>query len=94
VQEVVTGDLMAILKWVTAFMDEADQEEMAVVMDNPIPFDGVYTIADDRYGFAMNMDVKALQNLIRALDEMDLDEEIGDDMEDEDDAAAEESGDG
>ena len=89
VQEVVTGDLMAILKWVTAFMDEADQEEMAVVMENPIPFDGAYTIDGDRFGFAMNMDVKAMQNMIRALDEMDVDEMSGD-MKDYSDESREE----
>jgi hypothetical protein len=51
---------------------------MAVVMENPIPFDGAYTIDGDRFGFAMNMDVAAMQNLIRALDEMDLDEDMKD----------------
>jgi hypothetical protein len=80
-QEVVTGDLLAILKWVTAFMDEADQAEMAVLMDNPIPFDAAYTIEGQEFGFAMQMDVPAVQNLIRALDEMDVDE-MGEDAKD------------
>jgi hypothetical protein len=76
VQEVVTGDLMAVLNWVSGFMEEAGDEDREIIEDNPIPFDGVYTIVGQKYGFAMNMDMIALKNLIRAIDEMDLDEAI------------------
>ena len=76
VQEVVTGDMMAILNWVSGFMEEAGDEDWEVIKDNPIPFNGVYTINGEKLGFAMNMDMPALKNLIRAFDEMDLDEDM------------------
>lgn len=78
VQEVVTGDMMAILNWVSGFMEEAGDEDWEVIKDNPIPFNGVYTIDGEKLGFAMNMDMPALKNLIRAFDEMDLDEDMKD----------------
>jgi len=84
VAEIVSGDLMAVLTWVTEFMEEIDDEEWDTIKGNPIPFDGAYTIEGNRFGFTMNMDVSAMQDLIRALDEMDLDEGFDDD-DDEDD---------
>lgn len=86
VQEVVTGDMMAILNWVSGFMEEAGEEDWEVIKDNPIPFNGVYTINGEKLGFAMNMDMPALKNMIRAFDEMDLDDDMkgyGDESEEE-----------
>jgi len=78
VQEIVTGDMMAILNWVSGFMEEAGDEDWEVIKDNPIPFSGAYTIEGEKLGFAMNMDMPAMKNMIRAFDEMDLDDGMKD----------------
>ena len=50
--EIVTGDLMAVLTWVTEFMEEVDDEEWDAIKGNPIPFDGAYTIEGERFGLS------------------------------------------
>ena len=75
VQQVVSGDLLAILNWVTEMMEDLDQKERDTIAGNPIPFAGALTIADAVYGFEMAMDMEAMGRLFQAARAMDLEDE-------------------
>jgi hypothetical protein len=70
-QQVVTGDLLAILNWVTELMEELDAEERVVFEGNPIPFQAAFTVNEQDFGFEMGMDLPALSALIKAVEEME-----------------------
>lgn len=70
-QQIVTGDLLAILNWVTELMEELDEEQRVVFAGNPIPFQAAVTIDGQDFGFDMGMDLPALSALIQAVEEME-----------------------
>ncbi len=90
-QQVVVGDLMAILSWITEWMEELNEEEYATMQGNPIPFTSAFTIENANYGADWTMDMPAVQRLIKAMMEMealqnlhddaDVDDIVGDDDE-------------
>ncbi len=85
-QQVVTGDLMSILTWVTEWMEELEDEEYAAVKGNPIPFTIAYTIEDADYGADWTMDMPAVQRLVKAVQDIeaqhdDQDDDQGDEEE-------------
>jgi hypothetical protein len=70
-QQVVTGDLMAIVAWVTEWMEEIEDTEYDIVRDNPIPFTSAYTIDDGAYGVDWTMDMPAVKRFILAIQELE-----------------------
>ncbi len=80
-QQVVVGDLMAILSWVTEWMEELNEEEYATMQGNPIPFTGAFTIQNAEYGTDWTMDMPAVQRLIKAMMEMEAFEDMHDDSD-------------
>lgn len=83
-QQVITGDMLAIFNWVTDMLAELDEQEHAVIADNPIPFQADFTIEGADFGFDMGMDLPALGNLIRAAEELEAMENEGEAAEDGD----------
>ena len=85
-QQVIVGDLMAVLAWVTELMEEIGEEEFATIEGNPIPFTGAFTIDRDDfgadYGVDWTMDMPAVQRFVKAMQEMEaLDDMLDDDEE-------------
>ncbi len=78
-QQVVVGDLMAILAWVTEWLEELNEEEYATMKGNPIPFTGAFTIQDADYGVDWTMDMPAVQRLVKAMMEMEAFDDLHDD---------------
>jgi|GEM_PF-3045917 len=78
-QQVVTGDLMAILAWVTEWMEELDDEEYAAIEGNPIPFTAAFTIAGAAYGVDWTMDMPAVQHFVQAVQELEARNNLHDD---------------
>jgi len=78
-QQVVVGDLMAILSWVTEWMEELNEEEYATMQGNPIPFTSAFTIENAEYGADWTMDMPAVQRLIKAMMEMEAFKDLHDD---------------
>lgn len=88
-QQVVTGDLMAVLAWVTEWMEELEDEEFAAIEGNPIPFSAAYTIDGDGYGLDWTMDMPAVKRFAAAVRELEArearhDEGDGDEEEEAD----------
>jgi hypothetical protein len=99
-QQVVTGDLMSILAWVTEWMEEMDADEYAAIEGNPIPFSSSMTIDGAEYGGQWTMDMPAVQRFIKAMQEIEAwegqhhdDEDDGDNdnADDDDDEEVEKS---
>ena len=92
-QQVVVGDLMSILAWVTEWMEEIEEEEFATIEGNPIPFTGAFTIGEVDYGVDWTMDMPAVQQFIKAMMELeafdDTHEDHADDVEINDQEAIE-----
>ncbi|MCK9997166.1 MAG: hypothetical protein KAH56_12905, partial [Candidatus Krumholzibacteria bacterium] len=78
-QQVVVGDLMAILSWITEWMEELNEEEYATMQGNPIPFTSAFTIENAEYGVDWTMDMPAVQRLIKAMMEMEALDDLHDD---------------
>jgi len=70
-QQVITGDLLAIINWVTDMLSDMTAEQHAVITDNPIPFQADFIIEGSDFGFDMGMDLPSLGNLVRAAKEME-----------------------
>ncbi len=70
-QQVITGDWLAIIKWVTDLLEDMDQDDQVVFADNPVPFEGTLTIEELSSGFDVGLDLPAISGLIRAFEEMD-----------------------
>lgn len=70
-QQVITGDMLAIINWVTELMEEIDDEQRTLMEGNPIPFEATFTINNPDFGFNMGMDLEAMGNLIKAAKELD-----------------------
>jgi len=68
-QQIITGDMMAVLNWFTEWMEEVDQKEREVMEGNPVPFSGVATVSEGETGITFKTDLAALGNLVRAIDE-------------------------
>jgi len=88
-QQVVVGDLMAILSWVTEWMEELNEEEYATMQGNPIPFTSAFTIDGPVYGSDWTMDMPAVQRLVKAMMEMEALQDLHDDDDDADDDVGE-----
>jgi len=82
-QQVVTGDLMSVLAWVTEWMEELEDEEFATIEGNPIPFSSAYTIDGADYGADWTMDMQAVQRFIKAIQEMEALEDLHGDYDDD-----------
>jgi hypothetical protein len=80
-QQVVVGDLMAILSWVTEWMEELKEEEYATMQGNPIPFTSAFTIENAVYGVDWTMDMPAVQRLVKAMMEMEAFDALHDDSD-------------
>ncbi len=91
-QQVVVGDLMAILSWVTEWMEELNEEEYATMQGNPIPFTSAFTIENAEYGVDWTMDMPAVQRLIKAMMEMEALQNLHDDVDDVDDVGEADEG--
>ncbi len=70
-QQVITGDMLAILNWMTELLEEMDEQQHDVVAGNPIPFQASVTVGTDEFGFDMGMNLSALGRLIAAIEEME-----------------------
>jgi len=70
-QQAVTGDLMAILSWVTEWMEEMEGEEIVTIENNPIPFSSSLTIDGPHYGGMWTMDMRAVQRFVKAVEELE-----------------------
>jgi hypothetical protein len=70
-QQVVTGDMMAIIAWVTEWMEELDDQEFDTVQDHPIPFTSAFTLADGEYGLNWTMDMPSVKRFIVAVQELE-----------------------
>jgi len=92
-QQVVVGDLMAVLAWVTEWMEEINEEEYEVIEGNPIPFTSAFTIDGADYGADWTMDMPALQRLVKAILEMEAFDDMHDVDNDDDDEGREGEGD-
>jgi hypothetical protein len=77
-QQVVVGDLMAILAWITEWMEELNEKEYAAIKGNPIPFTGAFTIEVGNYGADWSMDMPAVQRFVKAMTEMEAFEDLYD----------------
>jgi len=75
-QQVVVGDLMAILAWITEWMEELNEKEYAAIKGNPIPFTGAFTIEGGHYGADWSMDMPAVQRFVKAMTEMEAFEDM------------------
>jgi hypothetical protein len=75
VQQVVTGDLMAIFSWMTEMMEEMEAEEYAVIKGNPIPFSSALVIDGPSYHGTWTMDMPAVKELVAAFKELEEMEE-------------------
>ncbi len=71
VQQVVTGDLMAIIAWMTEWMEEIEEEEYTAIKGNPIPFSSSVTIDGASYGGQWTMDMPAVKRLVKAFQELE-----------------------
>ena len=83
-QQVVVGDLMAVLAWITELMEEIEAEEYAAIESNPIPFSAAYTIDGPAYGLDWTMDMPAVKRFAQALEQMEALENMHDDDDDND----------
>lgn len=70
-QQVVTGDLMSILSWVTEWMEELEDEEYETLKGNPIPFSSALIIDGPSYAGQWTMDMPAVQQLVKAMQDLD-----------------------
>ncbi len=70
-QQVITGDMLALINWVTELMEEVDNEQRILIDGNPIPFEAMFTIENPDLGFNVGMDLQAMGNLIKAVAELD-----------------------
>ena len=68
-QQAVTGDLMAILAWVTEWMEEMEGEEIVTIENNPIPFSSSLTIDGPSYAGQWTMDMPAVKRFVKAMEE-------------------------
>ena len=94
-QQVVVGDLMAVLAWITELMEELEDDEYAAIEDNPIPFSAAYTIDGAAYGLDWTMDMPAVKRFAQALEKMEaLDNLHDDDNDDGDDNDTEDNDEG
>ncbi|MEN8007557.1 MAG: hypothetical protein ABFS42_11110, partial [Candidatus Krumholzibacteriota bacterium] len=84
-QQVVTGDLMAILSWITEWMEELEDEEYATIEGNPIPFTATSTIEGAAYGLDWTMDMPAVKRFVKAVQELEAMENRHDDAGDDED---------
>ncbi len=71
VQQVVTGDLMAVIAWMTEWMEEIEEEEYTAIKGNPIPFSSSMTIDGASYGGQWTMDMPAVKRLVEAVQELE-----------------------
>ena len=85
-QQVVVGDLMAILAWITELMEEIEEEEYAAIESNPIPFSAAYTIEGANYGLDWTMDMPAVKRFAKAIEQMEALDDLHDDDDDDDEA--------
>jgi hypothetical protein len=83
-QQVVMGDLMAILSWITEWMEELNEEEYATMQGNPIPFTSAFTIENATYGTDWTMDMPAVQRLVKAMMEMEAFDDLHDNADADD----------
>jgi hypothetical protein len=81
-QQVITGDMMSIISWVTEWMEEIEDEEYAAIQGNPIPFTSAFTIENGEYGLDWTMDMPSVQRFVQAMEQL---EDMTDDDSDEDD---------
>ena len=79
-QQVINGDLMSIISWVTEWMEEIEDEEFEAIQGNPIPFTSAFTIENGEYGVDWTMDMPSVQRFVKAMEQL---EAIDDDDEDE-----------
>ncbi len=84
-QQVIVGDLMAILSWITEWLEELNEEEYEAIKGNPIPFTGAFTIEGEIYGADWSMDMPAVQCFVKAMTEMEAFKDLYDDDDDDDD---------
>ncbi len=85
-QQVVVGDLMAILAWVTEWLEDLNEEEFATIEGNPIPFTGAFTIDGADYGVDWTMDMPAVRQFIKAMMELEAFDDIPEDHADDEEA--------
>lgn len=71
VQQIITGDMMAVMNWFTEWLEEMDNEEREVMKGNPVPFSAVATIFAGETGVTFKTDMAALSGLMRAFVELD-----------------------
>jgi len=73
-QQLITGDMMAVMNWFTEWLEELDDEERDVMKGNPVPFSAVATVYGGETGVMFKTDLAALAGLVKAFEEL---EEMG-----------------
>ena len=74
-QQVLSGDLMTIVQWISEMTITPDATERVVLADNPIPFQADVTVDGADLGFDARMDLAALGRLAAAMDALDDEED-------------------
>ena len=70
-QQAVTGDLMAVVAWVTEWMEEMEGEEIVTIENNPIPFSSSLSIDGPSYQGQWTMDMPAVKRFVKAMEELE-----------------------
>lgn len=70
-RQLVNGDLMSFVSWMTDMVNELDPQEKMVVEKNPIPFQSDFTINASNFHFWLGIDLEAVAQLSRAMEAME-----------------------
>jgi hypothetical protein len=70
-QQIITGNMVAVINWFTEWMEEIDQKERDVLKGHPVPFSEVATVSEGEAGVTFKTNLVALGNLARAFEEME-----------------------
>jgi hypothetical protein len=69
--QVVTGDILSIINWMTEWYNELDNAQLEVIKGNPVPFRGAFTLTGPEYGFDLSLDLQSLARLARAVQQLE-----------------------